>query len=1002
MIRRLSPTAVSFGIVLSAYGLYTVLAVPLIEPNTELAGVTVSVSPVAGANSIQPYYTLFARHFPPGHWALGSPKVLESPQVMLLLKDWRSEAAGVIQLVSCAVIFFPGRTHQDDSSTAAPIILEAPQGALLRFDDGFDLSRAKVGRLVHGQLVGPITIRSDMQQPGPADDLCINTTDVQLNTSRIWTEAAVTFRLGGHHGQGRQLEIRLLPTEPGQRRDADRFDVGGVHWLELKQDVRAHLDLGHTELMPSVAGPQPGLRAAGANAAARFPTADASQPPLKIACAGRFHFDLVRRTATFEDQVDVHRLRINAESDTLSCQLLTLEFDQVDRQPTRSKAAPEPVAGDRMVPPVMLRKMSAEGKPVKVDSPATGSTLRCQRLEYQPADRPTGLPQVTATGPGHCRTVVGNEPARQFQASWDANLALRYYEGEPILSLWGQATLAMPEAGELAADAMHLYLKEHTDPGSAERPQVLADRMVAVSEAAGARNVRLRSQPLTGAVEQLRIWFVRPATRATAGPDHAARATEATVADRDRQQGQPIRPPQATHDIGGRLLGMEVALDGGAPVVANLTVEGDVCLREVSTPPDDEQPLAVRGSALRVDGADTLDTQVTVQGAPASVTARGLALRGQTIRLSRGTNRLWVHSPGQMVLPVRRDLLGRPVAQAQRLHVSWRDALEFDGRTVQFRGDVVAQTDSGSLRSPSLVLTLSQEIRFDPSTDMTSVDAEAVVCQGGVLLEYQSFDNQRLMARNRMQAQDLAINRVSGAMHATGPGWVGSVHQAQGNPLAVRPAAATVLEPGTVEAGQLRYLRIDYDRTADGNLYQRTLTFLGQIRTVYGPVERWDDQIDADNARGVGPDCVLLTSDALTVTQTGLGGRVQDTLELDARGNAFMELVMNDGAPQVGQVTAAEERAAGGTFFARAERMSFVQSKDLIVLEGTKQADARLWRETRVGGPRSEVAARKILFRRADGRVRVDDAKFFSLSQLGTAPLPQEPGGAATDAAAPR
>ena len=73
----------------------------------------------------------------------------------------------------------------------------------------------------------------------------------------------------------------------------------------------------------------------------------------------------------------------------------------------------------------------------------------------------------------------------------------------------------------------------------------------------------------------------------------------------------------------------------------------------------------------------------------------------------------------------------------------------------------------------------------------------------------------------------------------------------------------------------------------------------------------------------------------------------------------------------------------GRTFTAQARRLSYVEAKDLIVLEGDGRTDAHLWRQLQIGGQRSHAVARKILYWRRDNRIEGNDIRFLDVSQVG-------------------
>src|SRR5690606_6740437 len=117
------------------------------------------------------------------------------------------------------------------------VILQAPEGAILKFDREIDLRRGDVGQVESGLLLGKVTIRSDQKLPGPADDLAISTFDVSLSNDAIQTPHTVQFRWGPNHGSGRGMQIDLLDEKTAKKKDVER-KFGRVKMLTLSHDVQ--------------------------------------------------------------------------------------------------------------------------------------------------------------------------------------------------------------------------------------------------------------------------------------------------------------------------------------------------------------------------------------------------------------------------------------------------------------------------------------------------------------------------------------------------------------------------------------------------------------------------------------------------------------------------------------------------------------------------------------------------------------------------------------------
>ncbi len=979
---RLLRTAIGLATVMVAYSAYALVAVPLIEPPPKQKPAVSSSTPeqreLARVGNRR-YRKLFERYFPPEHWAHDNPKVLESEQVMLLIQEYRALPGGRMELTPCVMLFFPKEEQRSEGEPGA-VILDAPRGAVLQFDEEFDLAQAKIGRLQHGKLVGEITIYSEMQQPGPEDDLRIATRNIQMTPSRIWTSAAVDFRLGGSTGQGTEMEIRLLPGSGGG--GVTGIDVGGLHSFHLAHDVRMHLEMKQQGLLPGEEQPPAS-------------SADEPQPPVEISCTGPFHFDLVQYVATFEDKVDVLRLNPNGPSDQMNCELLSIYFQP---KPEEGETSP-PSERDEVLPRLEPTIIEAHGDPVIVRSPSTLGQARCQRLEYnlltrkisleasqrvmlfqgpnqvearavhyQPGTRPGDLGTLWAQGPGWLQAQAEEDPSQAFRIEWQRELHLRRYQGTQVVSALGRPRLEATGTGSMTADEVHLWLRDPPpDEAAHDRSPadgVQPDRMLAQG------NVKIDSPQLTAATARMEVWFRPSAKRSPANSSATSGPRPLVPVAQNTNSAAPPRvlsvarsgddPPQQRYAVEGQLVRMQMLLEDRDAKLADLTVDGGVVFRETHTARPDDEPLIIRGDRLQLSGAEDELAHATISGQPAHVEARGMTIEGAAIDLDQQTNRMWIDGAGRMTLPVRQDLQGQPVDSPQRLVVRWQGRMQFDGRVARFEKQIEGQGPAQRMQTELLEAELKEPIRFAASSSSRAKpELHELRCGHGVYFENHPVEDGQPTSIDRMQLASLRINQTTGAITGDGPGWVTTVRTGGSSPLQLgsQPAPRS-----SASGGKLDYLRVDFSRGIEGNLHRRQIAFVGNVRSVYGPVPDWSQVLDADDPEGLGEQGVLLDCDRLTVTEMQTPLRQQGHLELEALGNTLVE---------------------GRTFTARAHRMAYTQAKELLVLEGTGQSDAQLWRQTQIGSPAARAAARKILFWRSTNRVEVDDARYLDLSQFG-------------------
>ena len=260
--------------------------------------------------------------FPEGSWELDNPKILETEQFRLLMQDYQNLDDNQVQIHRCTIIFNPGKPDDDEQvRNRQAVVLQAPEGAMLKFDKPFDLRRMDVGRLISGDLRGKITIRSQGKAADGSEKLEILTRDVHITEREVSTPHPVDFRWGKSFGRGRQMYMKLSqgdPLAPGPRRGPN---VAGVESFLVEQIERLHLDMGKAKL--------PG----GDKTAAKRRRQDdkGDDLPMEITCGGPFLFNVAKRVATFEDRqkgVDVWRIQPTGRWDQLHCEVLSILFTE--------------------------------------------------------------------------------------------------------------------------------------------------------------------------------------------------------------------------------------------------------------------------------------------------------------------------------------------------------------------------------------------------------------------------------------------------------------------------------------------------------------------------------------------------------------------------------------------------------------------------------------------------------------------------------------------------
>lgn len=1004
----------AFAIVWIAFGGYALLAVPRIEPSVRLRTTDASYdAPQDTTTGLMQQHREKVEHlFPPGSWQLQNPKVLETEHGTLVFKDYKPLPDGRMELKPLTLIVYAGSNTQG-KAPPRPLLLDAPDGAILQFDAATDPARADFGRLTGGLLAGEIRIYSPPTTPAANDALQITTRNVQLDERRIWTPHAVNFRYGPSYGSGRDLVVTLTPAEKGGKRRSGPA-IEGVKTLEL-----VHVDKFHFEMTADTALPGKKLVKPVSGA---VPAPKPLPAPVEVTCQGPFLFDFEQHIASFEDAVDVIRLNPDGPSDQLTCQLLSIYLRP---KGSTGESAAETTDKPKTNLALEVDRVVAVGHPVVLRAPSMGATARGQRLEYHfntrrvvlaDNDRVTlhderfdvearqieyemaesgGLGRMWAAGPGNLRVrkaeglakkttgrlrapiapiaarADSNAPA-MFVASWQKELRLRPHQGQHVVSLIEGASVNVPLTGGFNADEIHLWLNEIPRAPSAtkssNKPQfgsgkfeIQPDRMLALG------HVKILAEQLDGDTGRLEVWFRNSPAAATT----TAAATESTqsplLPTRTTDPTAAAKPAAQKFKLWGDLVRIEISRQGEITALKEVSVDGKVRLEE-QPPPGTEAvaPLVITGNTLQLEGGLEKDAVVVVLGEPAVVAARGTTMRGSNIHLHRGDNLAWIEGPGEMLLPLARDLNGAKVERPTNVAVTWQTGLEFDGQLAHFAGNVEARTDQQWARGDALDVTLVERLDFMQTKSTSEPKVEAIEFNGHFAMENRSFDKRKQLASiEKMEAVSLRVEQQSGNMRAAGPGWVSTVRLGgSNNPLAARlnpaaspkPAAPTSTEP------QFTYLFAEFQLQIEGNFYQRQVEFQRHVRAVYGPVTGWDKTLDIDRPELLEEGGVLMNCQRLTLREMPGSTRDSTSLEMEATGDTVVE---------------------GRGFTARAARIGYVDEKQLLVLEGDGRRDAELSRQTRIGGPQSHLSARKIMYWRFDNRVEVDDARSLEFNALG-------------------
>jgi hypothetical protein len=1050
--KEVKRAATTLVILLTSYWLYVSLIVPVIEPPVRPRSLTATAEDITTPTVVR-YHEELTHLFPADAWETKSPKVLRNRDTLLLFQDYAPQEDGTIKIFPCTVVLRD--EEAGEKGDASVLILQAPEGAVLQLNRPVDLRGAQLGQPVAGRLLGRIEIHS----PGRADGtgkLHVVTSNVQINPARLWTPNEVEFRYDRNVASGRDLMIKLLPSQSDESGDSP-VGWAGIRSIELVRLHQLHLEIESQDTR--------NLRTL-ADATSTPPVTTST--PVDVSCTGPLRIDFVENAMTLEDRVALQRTNPDGKVDSLHCDRLTLYLKQTTAEAvatttgqTTNQAIPRHVVGkpvegkgipaadtkaDRRfaeVPKLELKRVVAEGTPVVLDAQSQSVQVRSHKLLYDlelgrfriwASDQDTddqvlfryeqqrvwareidctldkvsqGVERVRAVGPGKLAGTMPGDDAQPIRAFWQQMLLFQKESPTSYqLSVTVQAQVEVGEAYRIDAERLHVWLEPDPSAESAGqgdnrgesdddrglgrlRPQ----RVVAIAhpERPQDQPVRLRASGMTGITERLEAQFVhvaapplRPlASRSAVPAREVTFRSQADTAEQRRPVARPSLPAATTAagsfaseretQVSGRSLNVLLRVTGDEVTVDNLVLQEKVSVKQFEQNGAGTPLFELLADTVRMQQAGEPQQHALVaEGRPVQIRSDQMKLFTTQMHVNQATNLVWSERPGRMVVRVDRDAEGQPLATPASMTVDWSRGMEFDGLQARFLGRVEVRGPDQRMRGEALSVQLSERLAFGEKSSGHTPEIQQVRGEGNVHLEMNEYEQGDLTARTYLQVPFAQINRQTGDIRCGGPGRVvtirrgfgGGMELNAGNSAANTRRVANV-NPAETRAGdssELTFLQIDFQRQIDGNLHRRVVDFEDRVQVIYGPVQSWNEALRADAP--LRKNDVLLTCDQMTVAQgTVVGaGSASNSFDLVARGNAYVE---------------------GQAFTARAERISYEQAKDQLILEGTGHTDAVLSHQERIGAPRSEIAARKILFWRKSQRVKVEDARMLDLSNLG-------------------
>lgn len=369
--------------------------------------------------------------------------------------------------------------------------------------------------------------------------------------------------------------------------------------------------------------------------------------------------------------------------------------------------------------------------------------------------------------------------------------------------------------------------------------------------------------------------------------------------------------------------------------VKDVWTEGKVDIQQPRQ--GDEEPLHLTGDKLHMRNASRDGQQVLhIFGQPAVIRVRGFDIEGPEVFLDRPNNRTWIEGAGALRMPVKNDFEGQKLASPALLTVWWKEKMLFDGQTATFLNGVKAALSDSRLQCDEMEVVLTERFSFqDDSGPSQQAEVRRVICKDGVEIDHTIYVDKELSEIRRGQFATLTLDQQSGRMDAVGPGEISLWRPGRGKRAALAPrAVAQANRPLESEVSNWEFTRVTFFGKTIGNLRERQTKFQDRVHIVYGPVTNPLDTIDPDH---LPKDGGVMECDTLQILQRKEKDSPKAFVELEAKGNAKLE---------------------GRTFNARADEITFDESKELYTLRATGNRQATIWRQSALNGEPSEASAK--------------------------------------------
>ncbi len=947
--------------------------------------------------------------FPEGAWQREKCKRLQTADGMLLFQNWEQSSPDQWKLWPMTVVIGRG---MKGSSTESPVVLEANEGAEIKFTGSLDVMSGGAPPIQRGRMIGVVQIRR-LNPTTPSQSLYIRTANVGIDNQKIWTTEAIQMNLGKAKMIGRDLTIHLATNTSSPMASSGKTAVLDRMELIYLEEFRMPLENGG--LWPAASAIEPAQPATPVDPTSMLSSApigntvqDDAPAEIQLQCSGRLEYDFAIDQLMLRDSVSLIHQIAGAKTDRFDCDTIELTFrDPSNKSIVRSsaldwlhriKATGAPLAArlpnldleiyagqiDMQASKGLVRADGIQG----IEVHRAGIHARLESIVYQfdPAS-PETLGAIDARGIGIVTVDAANLPVRRMQ--WSEGFKMQPLG--PItkdsidskVGFWidGDVKTSLVDGGEFQANSVEGILKPNpnkTDSDAGNR--LLPEQIAALG------NVHLDTSSIQADTDQLRLFFVEPEPTATGMIE--GNQTESPNSIRQLvTQPEPgttattVPVARSRPTVQGNAITAKLVLSDGGIHAQDLSVVGSVNLTHTVQLGGQPMLAKLTGEQLRLidgGGEDVLQLGSGV-GAPARFELGDGYFIGPLIQIRPSDNIIWINEAGEFRIPsqalpssLTSDMGGEDVPANRTAKdeseskltwtepplCRWQGEMVFDGKTATLTDGVEITASLINGREPWDVHVVGDRM-------------EIILHDGVQVRDLQTMKTATVQRIDLLQsdARPLMISAVQRAPD----GLTESKHRLHAEKLTLVPTGGGKLygsgpgwyrcwtrgDQGSLKSGggakpkidrnQLTGIHLIFHDTMQGDMLNKSLDFMRGVRVGVRDVATWDDTFDAQ------------TMDALSAGQSTLDC---DHLRLGISPEAAA-------MPSIaGMPTPWETEAAGGVIFrtrnerglfeCSATRAAYSAAKDLFTMHGAPNRPALFRQQLPDGQPGPEGAVKSM------------------------------------------